>query len=169
MLRGGVIAYCNAVKHSLLGVDQTLLESRGAVDPAVAASMARGAAARTESTLGISTTGVAGPEPHEGQDVGTVYVGLACRAADAARLGLTLPPECRPAADRNSTSAVAGFTNSAVAGFAESDSAGQWISGAQLLILDGERSAIRDATVLAALMLLARLLNTEPPGLTESR
>ncbi|NUL48930.1 nicotinamide-nucleotide amidohydrolase family protein [Cellulosimicrobium funkei] len=76
-LQGGVIAYQNHVKQDLLGVDADLLARHGAVHPEVARQMAEGARRATGADLGISTTGVAGPEPHQGQPVGTVYVGLA--------------------------------------------------------------------------------------------
>lgn len=77
MFQGGVIAYQNELKERLLGVSPTLLESRGAVDPEVAAAMALGACAAAGSRVGISTTGVAGPDPHQGKDVGHVYIGVA--------------------------------------------------------------------------------------------
>ncbi|MGO2540320.1 CinA family protein [Specibacter sp. AOP5-B1-6] len=77
MFQGGVIAYQNELKERLLGVSPALLESRGAVDPEVAAAMALGACSAAGSRVGISTTGVAGPEPHQGKDVGHVYIGVA--------------------------------------------------------------------------------------------
>ncbi|MDJ0313726.1 CinA family protein [Arthrobacter sp. H35-D1] len=77
MLQGGVVAYQNEVKERLLGVSAALLESNGAVDPQVACAMALGACAATGARVGISTTGVAGPEPHQGKNVGTVYIAVA--------------------------------------------------------------------------------------------
>lgn len=77
MFQGGVIAYQNELKERLLGVSPALLESRGAVDPEVAAAMALGACAAAGSRVGISTTGVAGPDPHQGKEVGHVYIGVA--------------------------------------------------------------------------------------------
>jgi nicotinamide-nucleotide amidase len=77
MLQGGVIAYQNALKERLLGVSKSLLETRGAVDPAVACAMALGVCTAAASRVGISTTGVAGPEPHQGKEVGHVYIGVA--------------------------------------------------------------------------------------------
>jgi nicotinamide-nucleotide amidase len=76
-LQGGVVAYQNHVKERLLGVDPDLLARRGAVDPEVAVQMAEGARRATGADIGVATTGVAGPEPHQGQAVGTVYLGLA--------------------------------------------------------------------------------------------
>ena len=78
--RGGVVAYATDLKAALLGVDAGLLAERGAVDPDVAAAMTRGARERLGATVAAATTGVAGPDPADGQPVGTVYV-----AADAGR------------------------------------------------------------------------------------
>ncbi|MFC8302102.1 CinA family protein [Specibacter sp. NPDC057265] len=77
MLQGGVVAYQNSVKAQLLGVPAELLRTRGAVDPAVASAMALGVCNAVGSRVGISTTGVAGPEPHQGKQVGTVFIGVA--------------------------------------------------------------------------------------------
>ncbi|MBG0739305.1 CinA family protein [Paeniglutamicibacter antarcticus] len=77
MLLGGVIAYQNSVKSSVLGVSAGLLESSGAVDPEVAREMALGACRITGARVGVATTGVAGPEPHGGKSVGSVYIGIA--------------------------------------------------------------------------------------------
>ncbi|ORT55002.1 CinA family protein [Streptomyces sp. CB03238] len=74
--RGSVTAYATALKQDLLGVDAALLAQRGAVDPEVALQMAAGVRARLGAGWGIATTGVAGPEPQDGQPVGTVYVAV---------------------------------------------------------------------------------------------
>ncbi|WP_337589575.1 CinA family protein [Arthrobacter sp. ERGS1:01] len=76
MLFGGVVAYQNEVKVRALGVSAELLEERGAVDADVACAMALGACRLTGARVGLSTTGVAGPEPHQGKPVGQVYIGL---------------------------------------------------------------------------------------------
>lgn len=77
MLQGGVVAYQNEVKERLLGVPAQLLAERGAVDPEVARAMARGACQATGARVGLATTGVAGPEPHQGKQVGHVFIGVA--------------------------------------------------------------------------------------------
>jgi nicotinamide-nucleotide amidase len=82
VVNGGVVAYNTALKHSVLGVDAELLAERGAVDPEVAEQMASGvrsalAVEGRAADIGISTTGVAGPEPQDGKPVGTVYLGFA--------------------------------------------------------------------------------------------
>ncbi|MGW0494153.1 CinA family protein [Streptomyces sp. NPDC003007] len=76
VFRGSVTAYATELKHELLGVDATLLTARGAVDPQVAAQMAAGVRKALGADWGIATTGVAGPEPQDGQAVGTVFVAV---------------------------------------------------------------------------------------------
>ncbi|MGW5045671.1 CinA family protein [Streptomyces griseoluteus] len=76
VFRGSVTAYATELKHQLLGVDAGLLERSGAVDPQVAAQMAAGVREALGADWGIATTGVAGPDPQDGQPVGTVYVAV---------------------------------------------------------------------------------------------
>ncbi|MER6980042.1 CinA family protein [Streptomyces carpinensis] len=76
VFRGSVTAYATELKHELLGVDATLLAQRGAVDPQVAAQMAVGVRKALGADWGIATTGVAGPDPQDGQPVGTVFVAV---------------------------------------------------------------------------------------------
>lgn len=75
-LVGGIISYNNQIKTELLGVDDALLREQGAVCAAVAEQMASGAASRLNTDYALSTTGVAGPEPHQGKAVGTVFIGV---------------------------------------------------------------------------------------------
>ncbi|MFC4467523.1 CinA family protein [Streptomyces xiangluensis] len=74
--RGSVTSYATDVKQDLLGVDATLLEQRGAVDPQVAAQMAVGVRKVLGADWGLATTGVAGPETQDGQPVGTVFIAV---------------------------------------------------------------------------------------------
>ncbi|MGV3016443.1 CinA family protein [Rothia sp. 88186D007BW] len=75
--RGGVISYATEVKASILGVPADLLAERGAVDPDVAVAMAQGTTRVCGADFGVSTTGVAGPEPCDGKPVGRVYLAVA--------------------------------------------------------------------------------------------
>lgn len=75
--RGSVTCYATALKRDVLGVAETLLEERGAVDSEVARQMARGVRSFLGADWGVATTGVAGPEPQDGQPVGTVYTAAA--------------------------------------------------------------------------------------------
>ena len=74
--RGGVISYASAVKASVLGVNEELLAKNGSVDPEVARQMAQGTVRICGADYGVSTTGVAGPEPHDDKPVGTVFLGV---------------------------------------------------------------------------------------------
>lgn len=81
-VRGGIVAYDTALKHSLLGVDAGLLAVHGPVHPDVARHMASGvrvalAVDGLPADVAIATTGVAGPEPQDGVAVGTVFVAIA--------------------------------------------------------------------------------------------
>ena len=58
---GGVVAYSNEAKESLLGVDPALIERHGAVSPEVAEAMADGALRRFDADTAVAITGVAGP------------------------------------------------------------------------------------------------------------
>ena len=78
--RGGVVTYATELKASLLGVDRGMLARHGAVYAPVAAAMAAGVRTRLGATYGVATTGVAGPEPANGQPVGTVHIAVS--AAD---------------------------------------------------------------------------------------
>ena len=74
--RGGVVAYATELKAQLLGVDTALLARHGPVYAPVAAAMADGVRARLGATIGVATTGVAGPGPQDGHPAGTVHVAV---------------------------------------------------------------------------------------------
>lgn len=74
--KGGVISYTNWVKHRLLGVDEEMLETLGAVSAPVARAMAEGARRSLQADVAVSVTGLAGPGGDEyGNPVGTVFIG----------------------------------------------------------------------------------------------
>ncbi|MHB8958967.1 MAG: CinA family protein [Candidatus Limnocylindrales bacterium] len=76
--RGGVVAYSDEVKASLLGVPGEALSKHGAVSAQVAVAMAEGARARLAADLAASVTGVAGPDGgSDAKPVGLVYVAVA--------------------------------------------------------------------------------------------
>ncbi|HCP15564.1 MAG TPA: competence protein ComA [Peptococcaceae bacterium] len=75
---GGIIAYSNQVKHRILGVEERLLSTFGAVSEQTAAAMAEGMVRLMGSDMAISVTGIAGPESDGTQKpVGLVYIGIA--------------------------------------------------------------------------------------------
>ncbi len=75
---GGVVAYDNAVKQLQLWVPEEILARFGAVSEECALAMARGVRARLGAKIGISTTGIAGPEGGSAEKpVGTLYVAVA--------------------------------------------------------------------------------------------
>jgi nicotinamide-nucleotide amidase len=77
VLRGGLITYTEHTKMLLAGVAPEILDEVGPVAGPTARALAVGARQRCDATWGVGLTGVAGPEPHGGHEVGTVFVGLA--------------------------------------------------------------------------------------------
>ncbi len=78
---GGVVAYSNEAKTSLLGVPEDLLAQHGAVSDEVARSMAEGVRERFGADFGVSTTGISGPDGGtDEKPVGLVSIGIAWRA-----------------------------------------------------------------------------------------
>lgn len=76
--KGGIVSYCNEVKHTLLGVDGQILESCGAVSAPVAEAMSVGARNLLKADVAVSVTGLAGPDGDDfGNPVGLVYIGYA--------------------------------------------------------------------------------------------
>lgn len=83
---GGVVAYSNRAKMDMLGVSPDALREHGAVSEKVAAQMAEGARRRLGADLGLSTTGVAGPDGGTAEKpVGTVWIGYADAGGVSAR------------------------------------------------------------------------------------
>ena len=76
----GLVTYNNEAKIELLGVDKNLIEGKGAVSAEVAEQMARGVRERSETDIGLATTGIAGPGGGtEEKPVGLVYMGLSTK------------------------------------------------------------------------------------------
>jgi nicotinamide-nucleotide amidase len=69
--RGGVVAYASEVKRSLLDVPDGPV-----VSAAAAHAMAIGVGARLEADIGLAVTGVAGPDPQDGEAPGTVFLAV---------------------------------------------------------------------------------------------
>jgi nicotinamide-nucleotide amidase len=79
--RGSLVVYATDVKRSLLGVGPGPVVSEEA-----AVEMAEGVASRLGADVGLSLTGVAGPDEQDDQPVGTAWVGLAGVGPTEARL-----------------------------------------------------------------------------------
>lgn len=77
VVRGGLVVYATDLKATLAGVDPDLLARHGAVDPDVAAQLARGVRERLRADYGLGITGVAGPTEQDGRAVGTVFLAVA--------------------------------------------------------------------------------------------
>jgi nicotinamide-nucleotide amidase len=74
---GGVVAYSNSAKQALLGVDELTLTEHGAVSEETAKEMARGARSAFLVHVGVSVTGIAGPDGGTpDKPVGLTYVGV---------------------------------------------------------------------------------------------
>jgi nicotinamide-nucleotide amidase len=76
VLLGGLVTYTEATKIALAGVAPELLADVGPVAAPTARALAVGARQRCAATWGIGLTGAAGPEPHGGHPVGTVFLGV---------------------------------------------------------------------------------------------
>ncbi len=76
-LLADIVAYGNAIKEGVLGVSAEVLARHGAVSAETAEAMARGVRRLAGSTLGLATTGIAGPDGGTpDKPVGTVFVAL---------------------------------------------------------------------------------------------
>lgn len=76
VFQGAVVCYAQSVKENVLGVDKALLQAYGTVSEPCAEALAANVAQVLDADIGISFTGVAGPEPIEGKQVGKVYISL---------------------------------------------------------------------------------------------
>ncbi len=83
---GSVVSYASAVKFSVLGVPEGPV-----VSEAAARAMADGARRVLGSDVGLSITGVAGPDTQDNQPPGTVFVGISRHGHDTEASAFTVP------------------------------------------------------------------------------
>jgi nicotinamide-nucleotide amidase len=104
---GGIVAYSNEAKVSLVGVDQALIERVGAVSTEVADALALGAVARLGAEFGIGITGIAGPGGGtEEKPVGLVCFSIASRDGVCLTRSARLPGGRADIRDRSTTVAM---------------------------------------------------------------
>ncbi len=138
----GFVTYSNEAKTEMLEVSSALIARDGAVSASVAQAMAEGALRHSRAQVAVAVTGIAGPGGAvPGKPVGTVWLGWAWRA------GLL-----------DTASGASGAPLGNTAG-SSSDSAPPHSlqSGTRLLQLTGDRAAVRQATVVAALNQVLKL------------
>ncbi|WP_026692412.1 competence/damage-inducible protein A [Peribacillus kribbensis] len=90
ILKGGIVSYTNEAKMKLLKIKEETIEKFGVVSEECAAEMAENIRELTGSDVGMSFTGVAGPDTLEGQPVGTVYIGISLKGKATAVRKLNL-------------------------------------------------------------------------------
>lgn len=76
---GGFVTYANYAKEKLLAIPAEIIDEHGSVSEQTAILMAEQAKQKLGADVGVSLTGVAGPDSLEGQPVGTVWIGIAYR------------------------------------------------------------------------------------------
>ena len=78
--KGGIIAYSDEVKISLLGVSPEILDTKGAVSEEVVIEMAKGAMKSMDSDCAVATSGIAGPTGGSPEKpVGTMWIAVAVK------------------------------------------------------------------------------------------
>ena len=76
--KGGIVAYSNEIKESLLGVSSETLKKQGAVSEETVIEMVKGAMKALKTDCAVSTSGIAGPDGGtKEKPVGTVWIAAA--------------------------------------------------------------------------------------------
>jgi nicotinamide-nucleotide amidase len=104
---GGIVAYSDAAKVSLVGVDPALIAQFGAVSTEVAEALADGAVTRFGADVGVGLTGIAGPGGGtEEKPVGLVCFSVALRDGERITRRVRLPGGRADIRDRSTTVAM---------------------------------------------------------------
>lgn len=102
----GCVTYSNEAKMKRLGVKKETLETYGAVSENTAIEMAEGVAKTSGTDIGISTTGIAGPDGGtDEKPVGLVYIGLYIKGNTYVKK-LTFPGDRQSVRQKTVTSAL---------------------------------------------------------------
>ena len=113
---GGVVAYANEVKRSMLDVPEELLAAHGAVSAEVAGAMAAGAMERLACDVAVAVTGIAGPDGGSSEKpVGLTYLAVARRGSGEPVVSRTTWPHDRDGNKRASALAALELTARALA------------------------------------------------------
>ncbi len=72
----GVTSYSNRIKNQILKVDGYTLQTKGAVSGDTAMQMAQNIRLLSDADIGVSVTGVAGPDGQDGYSAGVVFIGI---------------------------------------------------------------------------------------------
>ncbi|GGK00539.1 putative competence-damage inducible protein [Lentibacillus kapialis] len=82
---GGIVCYDTKVKENVLQIPQNIIHQYGTISKECAAAMAENTSSLLDTDIGISFTGVAGPDSVEGYEAGTVYIALHHKSGNLAR------------------------------------------------------------------------------------
>ena len=85
VFRGGLVTYASELKSALAGVDAQWIAEHGVVNAITAAQMAMGCRKVCGADVGMACTGVAGPDPQDGEQAGTVFIAVAYRGEPAVK------------------------------------------------------------------------------------
>jgi len=95
VLKGGIVCYTNEAKEHLVDVSKKTLDTFGAVSEQCAKELAENVRKKLNADIGISFTGVAGPDSLEENPPGTVWIGISEKGKESKVVLLKL------AGDRN--------------------------------------------------------------------
>lgn len=76
VFKGGIVSYATSVKENVLKVSKHTIEQYGTVSEQCAQEMAQNVVKLMDADIGVSFTGVAGPNKTENKEVGTAFVCL---------------------------------------------------------------------------------------------
>ena len=93
VFNGGFVTYAAQAKEQLLGVSPSIIDRYGVVSAQTAKAMAEGCQQKMNAKVGVSFTGVAGPDALENQPAGTVWIGIAIKGQPTQTRLLHLSPK----------------------------------------------------------------------------